>query len=113
MPFEIHSMKATKDGFELNFTKPVDASAAGDPANFRGESYTYQLRSAYGGPEDDKQAFKVVSAKVAADGKSVRLKLDSLRAGYVHELHLSGIKARDGSDLLHDAAYYTLVNIPD
>lgn len=112
-PLEIHTMKARNDGFELTFTKPVDAKAAANPANYRGESYTYQLRSAYGGPEDDKQPIKVVSAKVAKDGKSVRLQLDQLRAGYVHELHLEGIKAQDGTDLLHPAAYYTLVNIPD
>jgi len=36
-----------------------------------------------------------------------------MRAGYVHELHLSGINAQSGTELLHNAAYYTLVNIPD
>ena len=113
VPFEIHTMNAQADGFSLTFTKPVDVKAAAKVANYQGESYTYQLRSAYGGPEDDKQPFKVTKATVGKDGKSVRLKLDSLRAGYVHELHLSGIKAKDGTDLLHAAAYYTLVNIPD
>lgn len=113
VPFEIHTMRAKPDGFELTFTMPVDAAAAANLANYKGESYTYQLRSAYGGPEDDKKPFKVTSATVGKDGKSVRLKLDSMRAGYVHELHLSGINANDGTELLHKAAYYTLVNIPD
>ncbi len=113
VPFEIHEMKARPDGFELTFTKLVDKKAASNPANYRGESYTYQLRSAYGGPEDDKQDLKIVSAKVGADGKSIRLKLDTIRAGYVHELHLSNVKASDGTDLLHSVAYYTLVNVPE
>jgi glucose/arabinose dehydrogenase len=113
VPFEIHTMKAKSDGFELTFTKPVDAKAAAEVSNYTGESYTYQLRSAYGGPEDDKKEFKVTKAVVAQDGRSVRLTLDSLRAGYVHELHLGGIVAKDGTVLLHKAAYYTLVNIPD
>jgi glucose/arabinose dehydrogenase len=112
-PLEIHAMKALKDGFELTFTKPVDRVAAADSSNYTGESYTYQLRSAYGGPEDDKKPIKVESARVAKDGLSVRLKLDTLRSGYVHELHLQGIQAVDGDELLHRAAYYTLVNIPD
>ena len=28
LPFEIHAMKLTKDGFDLTFTKPLDAAAA-------------------------------------------------------------------------------------
>ena len=72
---------------------------------------SYAARS--GGPEDDKKPFKVTKAIVGKDGKSVRLKLDSLRAGYVHELHLSGINAKNGTELLHKAAYYTLVNVPE
>ncbi len=113
VPFEIQEMKAKPDGFELTFTKPVDKAVAANVANYAGESYTYQLRSAYGGPEDDKNEIKVTSAAVSDDGKSVRLKLNSMRAGYVHELRLKDFKARDGSELLHSAAYYTLVNLPE
>ncbi|MGY8675339.1 MAG: DUF7133 domain-containing protein [Verrucomicrobiia bacterium] len=113
VPFEIHSMKARSDGFELVFTKPVDRKAAANIANYSGESYTYKLRSAYGGPEDDKLPIKVTHATVGKDGKSVRIRLDHLRAGYVHELHLKNVIATDATELLHEAAYYTLVNIPD
>ena len=113
VPFEIYTMKATPDGFELTFTMPVDVKVAGNVENYKGESYTYQLRSNYGGPEDDKKTFKVTKAVVAKDGKSVRITLDSLRVGYVHELHLNGFKATSGTELLHNKAYYTLVNIPD
>jgi hypothetical protein len=106
-------MKARSDGFELVFTKPVDRKAAANIANYSGESYTYKLRSAYGGPEDDKLPIKVTHATVGKDGKSVRIRLDHLRAGYVHELHLKNVIATDATELLHEAAYYTLVNIPD
>ena len=51
-------------------------------------------------------------AVVADDGMSVRLTLDPLRAGYVHELHLDGVRSENGQSLLHQKAYYTLVNIP-
>jgi hypothetical protein len=112
VPFEIHEMRATADGFELTFTQPVDAATAGDPAAYRGESYTYKLESNYGGPEADKQPIKVTKATVGADGKSVRVVIEPLRAGYVHELHLPGVKSTEGKGLLHAEAYYTLVNIP-
>lgn len=112
VPFEIHEMKAQPDGFELTFTQPVNAAQAASPASYQLSSYTYQLRSAYGGPEEDVKELTVSEAKVAADGRSVRLKVDGLRAGYVHELKLGAITAADATPLLHNLAYYTLVNLP-
>jgi len=111
-PFEIHEMHARSDGFELTFTQPVDRASAADPASYRMESYTYMLSRSYGGPEDDKLELDITSAEVAADGMSVRLAIDPIRAGYVHELHLPGVRNAAGEGLLHPAAYYTLVNIP-
>ncbi len=111
-PFEIHTMRAKPDGFELTFTEPVDKAAAAAIGNYSMESYTYQLRSNYGGPEDDKKPVRVVSATVSADGRKVRLKTDALRAGYVHELRIKDYRSEAGTPLLHPEAYYTLVNIP-
>ena len=113
VPFEVHEMRARPDGFELTFTRPVDPESAGDTASYRMQSYTYRLSSSYGGPEDDKLRVAIRSARVAADAMSVRLTVDPLRAGYVHELHLDGVRGGDGEPLLHPEAYYTLVNIPD
>lgn len=112
-PFEIHTMKAKPDGFELAFTEPVDVATASNAATYKMESYTYQLRSGYGGPEDDKKEVKVVSSTVSDDGLRVRLKVEPLRAGYVHELHVSDLMSRAGVSLLHPEAYYTLVKIPE
>ena len=111
-PFEVHEMRARPDGFELTFTEPVDPAGAADPDSYRMESYTYMLSSDYGGPEDDKVEVNISSAEVAADGMSVRLVIDPIRAGYVHELHLAGVRSTSGESLLHPEAYYTLVNIP-
>ncbi len=112
-PFEVHEMRARPDGFELTFTRAVDPETAGDPASYRMESYTYRLSENYGGPEEDKLEVAVRSADVAGDGMSVHLTLEPLRAGYVHELHLDGVRSGDGEPLLHPEAYYTLVNIPE
>ncbi len=112
VPFEIHEMRARKDGFELTFTKPVDPAVLGAPGTFDLSSYTYRLRSNYGGPEEDVAQLVVRSAVVGRDRRSVRLVVDGLRAGYVHELKLKGARAEDGTPLLHPEAYYTLVEIP-
>ncbi len=111
-PFEVHEMRATSTGFELTFTEPVDPKTAADPASYGGSSYTYKLESRYGGPEVDTQPLKVTQAKVAADGLSVRLTVEPLRAGFVHEMHFNGVRSKSGLPLLHPKGYYTLVNIP-
>ncbi len=112
VPFEVHEMRARPNGFELVFTEAVDPETAGNPASYRMESYTYRLSENYGGPEEDKLDVAIRSARVAADGMSVRLAVEPLRAGYVHELHLHGVRSSDGEALLHPDAFYTLVNIP-
>ena len=113
IPFEMHEMKARPDGFELSFTKPVDAQTAGDPDSYKMESYTYRLESRYGGPEGDKKDVAITGAKVSEDGLRVRLTLSPIRKGYVHELHTTHLKSRDGAPLLHTEAYYTLAEIPE
>ncbi len=43
---------------------------------------------------------------------SAELVTEGLRSGYVHQLHLDGVRDTDGLPLLHARAYYTLVEIP-
>lgn len=111
-PFEILELHARLDGFEVTFTEPVDAATAGDAASYTMEDYIYIYQSAYGSPEVDKGTPKIVSAKVATDGRSVRLKVEGLVEGHVHELHCAGVKSARGTPLLHNAAYYTLNRLP-
>lgn len=110
-PFEIHEMRAKNDGFELTFTKPLDKATAVD-ASFKMDAYTYIYQKKYGSPEVDKVTPKVTVASIADDGLSLRLKVEPLTLGHVHELHAEGLKSKDGSPLLHQVAYYTLNEIP-
>lgn len=112
VPFEIHEMHARRDGFELTFTQPVDAKTAGDITSYSMRQFTYAYREEYGGPEVDEKFPKITAAKVSADGKSVRLTVDSLVKGDIHELHLDGVKNASSDPLLHPLCYYTLNEIP-
>lgn len=112
-PFEIHEMRALSDGFELTFTKAIDKASATDGA-FEMEAYTYIYQKAYGSPEVDELKPKVTVASVADDGKSLKLKVEPLTKGHVHQLNVNGLKAADGGNgLLHPEAYYTLNEIPE
>lgn len=112
IPFEIHEMRAKPDGFELTFTQPVDAATAGDLKSYTMTSYTYIFQSAYGSPEVDQGSPKITAATVGTDNLSVRLTVEGLKAGNIHELVASGVKSAEGLPLLHKEAFYTLNRIP-
>ena len=106
-------MKAQPDGFTLSFTEPVHVESASDQKNYRMESYTYPLESRYGGPEDDKKELKITKAVISEDRTRVRLHVDALRAGYVHELHIEGAQNQSQQPLLHGEAYYNAGSHPE
>ncbi|MEM7394037.1 MAG: hypothetical protein AAF492_16985, partial [Verrucomicrobiota bacterium] len=112
VPFEVHEMRALADGFELTFTKPVETKTAVSES-FSMEAYTYQYKKGYGSPVVDQVKPTVTVTDVAADGTSLRLKVEPMTKGHVHELTLHGIENAEGDNLLHPRAYYTLNEIPE
>ena len=112
-PFEIHQIRARPDGFELTFTEKVDPATAADPQSYKLTTYAYIYQAAYGSPEVDGTEPAITKAEVSPDGLSVRLRVDKLQEGHVHELHLLGVRSAAGRPLLHPAAYYTLNYIPE
>ena len=112
VPFEVHEMRAQPDGFELTFTQPVDPETAGKTASYKMQSYCYIMQSGYGSPEVDQSTPTIKSATVGPGGKSVKLVVEGMNLGNVHELKLSDVKSAEGNKLLHDMAYYTLNRIP-
>lgn len=112
VPFEIAEMRARPDGFELTFTKPVDAASA-VAESFSMEAFTYIYQKAYGSPEVDHVKPEIKVASVAKDGLSLVLTVSPMTKGHVHELHAAGLRmAGEDLPLLHDVAYYTLNEIP-
>ncbi|HEY5312570.1 MAG TPA: hypothetical protein VIK18_08620, partial [Pirellulales bacterium] len=111
-PFEVLAMHAASDGFELSFTEPLERKAAASVASYSMSTYTYIYHKTYGSPEVDATTPKLKAATVSADGLRVRLVVDGLQAGHVHELHLDGVRSKSGRPLLHAEAYYTLNYVP-
>jgi len=111
-PFEVLEMRAKPDGFELVFTQPVDRVGAASATSYSMKTYTYIYQAAYGSPEVDHSAPRILSAKVSDDGIRVRLAVDGLQIGHVHELTFPGLRSADGKALLHGVAYYTLWKLP-
>ena len=111
-PFEVEKMEARPDGFLLTFTEPVDAKVAADVSSYTMSSYTYLYHQKYGGDEVETAPVSITTATVEKGGRSVRLRCEGLRTGFVHELNLPGLKSAAGATLVHPEAYYTLNRLP-
>ncbi len=111
-PFEIKAMRAQSNGFELEFTLPVNKKQAEALSTFRLTGFTYSYHSKYGSPIINQQACPVTKTEVSPDGLRVRIYAEGLREGYIHELNVAGLTAKTGAPLLHNVAYYSLNAIP-
>ncbi len=113
MPFEMKNIKAMPDGFEIEFTLPVDKNSAEDLASYSLETFTYKYNSVYGSPTVNQETSVIKGVKLSSDGLKVRIVTDDLRKHYIHTLTLNGIRSKESFySLIHPTAYYTLHNIP-
>ncbi|MCW9706366.1 DUF7133 domain-containing protein [Fodinibius salsisoli] len=108
VPMEVKKMSLTKEGFELTFTKPVNAQVANNPENYHFERYYYKYNQAYGSDRYGIETIKVTDAKVADDDKSVRLTLEKLDTGFIYDLQLKEFASGKGEALVHNRLFYTL-----
>jgi hypothetical protein len=107
LPFEIHHIALTKKGFDLTFTKPLDAKTVGEKCASVG-SWTYVYKSDYGCPETDRRSDKTTDVVLSKDGKTLSLTIPTIARGRVFEIRLEGVKNMDGDAVVHAEAYYTL-----
>lgn len=113
IPFEMKTVKAQPDGFEIEFTQPVDVKKARDVNSYDLTSFTYKYGHNYGSPVINQGNCPIRAIEVSQDKLKVRLVVDSLKPGYIHEIKAPGIRSVDNYSLLHDYGYYTLNNIPE
>ncbi|MBX2923474.1 MAG: hypothetical protein KF746_14830 [Chitinophagaceae bacterium] len=112
IPFEMKTIKAMPDGFEIEFTRPVDIARA-KAADYAVTSFTYKYGHKYGSPVINESSRLIKAVNISKDGMKIRLVADSLKQGYIHEVKVEGIRSSDNYLLLHNVGYYTLNEIPD
>lgn len=109
--FEMLAVRATHDGFEIDFTKPVNAEWLSDPANFAASQWRYIHTLAYGGPKVDEEKLTIAAATASTDGRRVRLVIPGLKPGVCVRLR-SDPKSTEGDVIWSTEAWYTLNQIP-
>ena len=118
-PFEVKSVHARQDGFELEFTSPVDPATAGDPASYDMLQYTLRYHSKYGSPqldhdgkENSATAITITGARVHGENLKVRLTVAGWKTGYVTMVRGLDVRSADGGKLVNDTFWYTLNRLP-
>jgi cytochrome c551/c552 len=112
MPFEMKNVSARPDGFEVEFTQPISRQSAENFSNYELKSFTYKYQHQYGSPIINQEDTPLRGVIVSEDRMKVRLVIDNIRQGYIHQIMASGIVNDEGQALLHDVSYYTLNEIP-
>ncbi|MEJ7645572.1 MAG: plastocyanin/azurin family copper-binding protein [Chryseolinea sp.] len=111
-PFEMKNILAKPDGLEIEFTQPVNKTAAKDPSHYDINGFTYHYHHQYGSEIINTKKNNVKGIIISEDGRKVRLVLDSLREGYIQEVRLKDLTSDTGLPMLHNFGYYTLNAIP-
>jgi hypothetical protein len=109
LPCGIAEVRATSDGFTIDFFQPVDRALAGQVDSYAVQSYRREPTPAYGGPDKDRRSEKVTGVTVSADGRRATLRLAEMRPGFVYELRLKNL-APGGADFHPAEAHYTLLS---
>lgn len=112
-PFEMRTVKAKPDGFEIEFTKPIDRKSAEDLTSYMISSFTYKYFPVYGSPPVRPMEHEILGVEVSEDGRKVRIAIKDPQQFHVHKISLPGIReAINSHELVHMDAYYTLNQIP-
>lgn len=105
-PFAIHSVRLTRDGFEVRFTKPANAELATKASAYAIERWRYKHHPGYGSPKLDETKVPVEAVRLSDDRQTVRLKVPLL-AGTMYQFSIA-VPGADGGKLASSVAWYTL-----
>lgn len=108
LPAGIAELRSQGEGFELEFTRPVDRRLAADSTHYAVSSYRRESTPAYGGPDLERREERVIRVELSDDDRIARMKLAApAREGYVYEFRLRGLTPA-GVEFHPAEAYFTL-----
>ncbi|MFT7669197.1 MAG: glucose/arabinose dehydrogenase [Planctomycetota bacterium] len=112
-PMEMETVHLLQTGFDITFTKALDADKLPSLDDLKLVDYDYDYWWEYGSPERDHFDIPVTGIALSADGMTLTLQTDELFAGRVVRANLKGIVAADGTALLHEEFAYTINQLPE
>lgn len=106
LPFEMHRIELTKEGFDVHFTEPLGSgTVAAD--RIAVTEFQYQYWDTYGSERFHEAGVPVGQVTVSPDRKTLSMKLP-LKADFIYELKFEGLTSQSGRSLENNFAFYTL-----
>lgn len=110
-PFDPLDIHITPRGFRIDFTEPLDASAA-DAASWKIEHYTYLYHATYGSPQTDKAADVPTKVTLSNGNKTAELEFAELKKDFVYDIRVDALKSATGEKPLNPHIAYTVRKVP-
>jgi cytochrome c len=112
--FEMVAIRAKPDGFEIEFTEPLEPGSVHDAKNITIQQWWYRSTADYGGPKIDLENLPITAATLSKDGRKIYLKIPQLKKEHVIYFRLpDDLRSAPGRTLWSSEAWYTLNNIPN
>ncbi len=112
LPNGLREVRATADGFELQFVHPVDAKNAAATNAYKVAGATRVWQGTYATENSGRHTVAVQKVSVSEDGRTVQLTLPGLKPGFVYELNIDAIGTTDQPRLWPNTASYFLNRVP-
>ncbi len=112
-PMEIENVRLVKEGFEIEFTKPIARSWPVSPELVSAHQYDYDYWWEYGSPTRHVTERVATALEVSEDRTRLTVRFADLAAGMVMRMRFPFMIAEDGSRLLHDEFAYTVNRLID
>lgn len=106
IPFEMHHIALTKDGFAIHFTAPLGPRAPAAP-DVAITEFHYEYWATYGSERFREALVPVSNVQLSADRTILTFRLPR-KAGFIYELQLPELVSQSGLTLVNNFAYYTL-----
>jgi type 1 glutamine amidotransferase/glucose/arabinose dehydrogenase len=109
--FEMRAVRATPDGFVIEYTREVAREALADVGRYVVHQWRYEPTPDYGGDKLDLERLEVALALPSSDGRSVRLVVPGLAEGRVVHLYADHVDT-SGEQIWSPETWYTLNQRP-
>jgi cytochrome c len=111
--FEMLSVQARHDGFDITFTEPLNDSVKISSMPLKVQQWWYLPTADYGGPKKDLENLSVTSMTISDDRKTVHVAIKGLKEKHVVYFRLpENLKSKSGLSLWSGETWYTLNKIP-
>ena len=111
-PMEVMQVNARSNGFSIQFTRPLGTKNSNLLNQIDVKQYYYKYHGKYGSPRVDEQEVKIKGITLSEDKKSLDLKLENMKPGYVYDITLNQVVSNIGIKLINNRLFYTLNNVP-